>query len=115
MKIIITESQRKRLFESDDYPSRWNKFEKKMKRRHRLIDELLERQMLEEDPKDWSDKYDYVDYIKREVSGEIMYGENGIYSEGDDEFELEAWVDHYIKDNFGLKVFEYCLSKNNEQ
>ena len=115
MKILITESQRKRLFESDDYLSRWNKFEMKMKRRHQLIDELLERQMIEEDPNDWSDMYDYADYIIREVSGEIMYAENGIYSDGDDEFELEAWVAHYIKDNFGLKALEYYLSKNNEQ
>jgi hypothetical protein len=107
MKYIITEDQRKRLFESDDYQKRWNKFELKMKRRNRLIDDLIDRTLADEDPNDWDDMYDYAGYIIREVSSEIMYGENGAYSEGDDEFELEAWIDHYLKDNFVYIVFEY--------
>jgi hypothetical protein len=110
MKIIITESQSKILFESDDYQSRWDRFERKMKRKYNLIDNAVGIRLIEENPKDWGDMYDYAGYITREVSGEIMYGENGIYSEGDDEFELEAWVDNYIKDNFSLRIFEYYLS-----
>jgi hypothetical protein len=114
MKYIITEDQHERLFESDNYQKRWNKFVVKMKRRSQLIDDLIGRTLVDENPNDWDDMYDYAGYIIREVSGEIMYGESGVYSDGDDEFELEAWIDNYIKDNFGLRIFEYYMNSRED-
>lgn len=110
MKFVITESQRKRLFESDDYQTRWNKFVVRMKRRSQLIDDLIDRNLADENPNEWVDVYDYNNYILRQVSSEIMYGESGVYSDGDDEFELDAWIDNYLKDNFSVKVFEYYIN-----
>jgi hypothetical protein len=63
--------------------------------------------LADENPNDWDDMYDYASYIIRKVSSEIMHGENGVYSDGDDEFELEAWIDGYLKENFVNIVFEY--------
>ena len=109
MRIIITESQRKRLFESDDYQSRWDRFERKMKRRYNLIDNAVGRILIEENPIEWQDMYDYAGYVIQLVRDELIYGEENFMSEDDDEFEMESWITEYIKDNFGLRIFEYYL------
>jgi hypothetical protein len=108
---MISKKQYNLLSENENYQKRWNRFEIKMRRRYQLIDNLIDRELADESPKHWLDMYDYASEIVRRVSNEVMYAENGVYSDGDDEFELETWVDKYIKDNWGQTIFDYYIKR----